>query len=211
MLNFKSTARTAVNRIAALAAYLCISVAEAQAQANGQPSEGVANHAHPKTVERRIVVSLPDRKLALLVNGEVQMVYNIAVGTSDTPSPDDEFRIIHRIEKPTYYAPGKVIKPGKNNPLGTRWIGLSIKGFGIHGTNAPGSIGKPASHGCIRMRNRDVEELFALVRVGDAVVLHARRSPEVAAIFGAPALPRPAELLHPSAQVPVVATALPNF
>jgi lipoprotein-anchoring transpeptidase ErfK/SrfK len=211
MLKFGSTARTAVTRFAALAAYLCISVAEAQAQANGQPTASAANDAQPKTIERRIVVSLPDRKLALLVNGEVQKVYNIAVGTSETPSPDGEFKIIHRIEKPTYYAPGKVIKPGKDNPLGTRWIGLSIKGFGIHGTNAPGSIGKPASHGCIRMRNRDVEELFARVRVGDAVALHAKRSPAVAAIFGAPALPRPAETLRPAAQVPVVATALPNF
>jgi lipoprotein-anchoring transpeptidase ErfK/SrfK len=64
-----------------------------------------------------------------------------------------------------------VVPPGKWNPLGTRWLGLSRKGYGIHGTNAPKSIGKAASHGCIRLRNSDIEELFDLVSVGDAVEL----------------------------------------
>jgi lipoprotein-anchoring transpeptidase ErfK/SrfK len=57
-------------------------------------------------------------------------------------------------------------------------------GYGIHGTNAPASIGHNASHGCIRMRNRDVEELFAMVSVGDEVELYGRRSPELDAVFG---------------------------
>ena len=67
-----------------------------------------------------------------------------------------------------------VIPPGKANPLGTRWIGLSRKGYGIHGTNNPRSIGRRASHGCIRMRNRDVEELFEMVAVGDRVEISER-------------------------------------
>ena len=53
-----------------------------------------------------------------------------------------------------------------------------MKGYGIHGTNAPGSIGKAASHGCIRMRNRDVEELFAMVGVGVTVELLAEEFPQ---------------------------------
>jgi hypothetical protein len=77
-----------------------------------------------------------------------------------------------------------VIGPGKNNPLGPRWIGLDVKGFGIHGTNRPESIGKNASHGCIRMRNSDVEDLFARVQVGDRVSLIAERTEEVARLFG---------------------------
>jgi lipoprotein-anchoring transpeptidase ErfK/SrfK len=68
-----------------------------------------------------------------------------------------------------------VVGPGPGNPVGTRWMGLSAAGYGIHGTNAPGSIGKAASHGCIRMRNRDVEELFELVGVGVTVELHQER------------------------------------
>jgi lipoprotein-anchoring transpeptidase ErfK/SrfK len=62
---------------------------------------------------------------------------------------------------------------------------LSKKGYGIHGTNAPGSIGRNASHGCIRMRNRDVEELFEMVAAGDAVELLGERTEETERIFGA--------------------------
>jgi hypothetical protein len=77
-----------------------------------------------------------------------------------------------------------VIPPGPNNPLGPRWVGLSQKGFGIHGTNQPSSVGKAASHGCIRMRNRDIEQFFEMVSVGDAVSIRGERNEEVAQMFG---------------------------
>jgi hypothetical protein len=67
--------------------------------------------------------------------------------------------------------------------LGTRWLGLSLKGFGIHGTNVPSSIGRKASHGCIRMRNRDIEELFELIQVGSVVELHGESNVYLAQIF----------------------------
>jgi len=134
--------------------------------------------------ERRIVVSIPDHKLALLEGERVVKIYNVAVGAPVSPSPNREFRIAHRLENPTYYKPGVVIGPGKDNPLGPRWIGLDVKGFGIHGTNRPESIGKHASHGCIRLRNRDIEDLFARVRVGDRVSLIAERTEVVARLFG---------------------------
>ena len=76
------------------------------------------------------------------------------------------------------------IGPGAGNPLGTRWIGLNEKGYGIHGTDRPGSIGSAASHGCIRLRNEDVEQLFERVRAGDVVELHAERSDAVVQLFG---------------------------
>ncbi|MCC6394364.1 MAG: L,D-transpeptidase [Bryobacterales bacterium] len=126
--------------------------------------------------DRRILISIPDRKILLLEDGHVLKVYDIAVGKPSTPSPQGEFRIVNRIVKPAWYSSGKVVPPGPQNPLGTRWLGLSAPGYGIHGTNSPGSIGKAASHGCIRMRNRDVEELFQLVEVGDAVELRGTRS-----------------------------------
>lgn len=141
----------------------------------------------PAQPVRRIVVSIPGRKLALLEDGRVVQIYRIAVGATDSPSPSGRFTIVQRIPQPTYYAPGIVAPPGPENPLGTRWIGLSLKSFGIHGTNQPRSIGRRASHGCVRMRNRDVEELFERVRVGDPVELIAERSEEVARIFGGPA------------------------
>jgi lipoprotein-anchoring transpeptidase ErfK/SrfK len=120
---------------------------------------------------RRIVVSLPDRKIALFEDGRVVKIYPIAVGKHGTPSPNGSFRIVNRVVRPTWYQPGKVVPAGPANPLGTRWMGLGYKGYGIHGTNRPKSIGKAASHGCIRMRNEDVEDLFARVEVGDLVEL----------------------------------------
>ena len=94
------------------------------------------------------------------------------------------YQIAKRIENPTYYHSGVVIGPGADNPLGLRWIGLNVKGYGIHGTNHPNSIGKNASHGCIRLRNPDIRDLFARVQVGDPVSLIAERNDEVARLFG---------------------------
>jgi lipoprotein-anchoring transpeptidase ErfK/SrfK len=129
------------------------------------------------------VISLQDCKLALIEGDEVVKIWDAAVGAKSSPSPSGSFAIANRLSKPYYYHPGKVIPSGPSNPLGTRWLGLSLKGFGIHGTNAPKSIGKKASHGCIRMRNRDIEELFLLVQAGDAVEIYSERTPELAQIF----------------------------
>jgi L,D-transpeptidase ErfK/SrfK len=134
--------------------------------------------------KRTVLVSIPDRKLAVLDAGTVIATFPVAVGAAKTPSPTGEFEIVNRISNPTYYHSGKVIPTGKDNPLGTRWIGLSQKGYGLHGTNAPASVGHAASHGCIRLRNRDMERLFTLVRVGDAVEIHGERDEQVAQVFG---------------------------
>jgi L,D-transpeptidase catalytic domain len=136
--------------------------------------------------ERRIVIGIPDRKLALVADGRVVKIFPVAVGAARTPSPAGSFTVAVRISHPTWYGPGRIVPPGKRNPLGPRWIGLSRKGYGIHGTSNPRSIGLPASHGCIRMRNPDVEELFEQVQVGDPVELYAERTDEIAHIFGAP-------------------------
>lgn len=140
-------------------------------------------------VVRLIVVSLQDRRLALLEDGQVKKVYPVAVGKDSTPSPTGTFTIANRVANPTYYHDGKVIPPGPGNPVGNRWIGLSQHGYGIHGTNAPHSIGKAASHGCIRMSRRDLEELFAQVRSGDTVEIIGDRNQETATLFGTPAAP----------------------
>jgi lipoprotein-anchoring transpeptidase ErfK/SrfK len=143
--------------------------------------EALAQETRPAA--RRIVVSIPDRKLALVEDGRAVKIYPVAVGAAATPSPAGAFTVVERVAHPTWYRPGKVVPPGKNNPLGTRWIGLSLKGYGIHGTSNPRSIGRRASHGCIRLRNADVEELYGLVAAGDQVELYADRIPEVARIF----------------------------
>lgn len=128
---------------------------------------------------RRLIVSIADRKIVLIEDGQVVKTYPIAVGKKSTPSPSGSFHIASRVVKPTWYQPGKMVGPGPANPLGTRWMGLGFKGYGIHGTNMPNSIGKAASHGCIRMRNHDVEELFELVQVGDPVDLIGETTADV--------------------------------
>ena len=159
-------------RLAALTSVVLVATAEALAQ------ENLAKPA------RRIVVSIPDRKLILLEADRVVKIYDAAVGAPRTPSPSGSFKIVQALPDPTWYAKGKIVPPGKANPLGPRWLGLSVKGYGIHGTNNPASIGRNASHGCIRMRNRDIEELFGLVSVGDQVELLAERTPQLEEILG---------------------------
>jgi lipoprotein-anchoring transpeptidase ErfK/SrfK len=161
-----------VRRLAAITSVVLMAAAEALAQ---------ENTAKPA---RRILVSIPDRKLILLEADRVLKIYDTAVGAPRTPSPSGSFKIVQALPDPTWYAKGKIVPPGKSNPLGPRWLGLSVKGYGIHGTNNPASIGRNASHGCIRMRNRDVEELFAMVSVGDEVELLAERTPQLDEIFG---------------------------
>lgn len=161
-----------IRRMTAFATVALLATAEALAQ------EG------PATAPRRIVVSIPDRKLAVLEGDRVVKIFRTAVGAPKSPSPHGEFHIVNQIDHPTWYTKGKIVPPGVANPLGTRWMGLSVKGYGIHGTNRPGSIGHRASHGCIRMRNSDVEELFTMVSVGDPVEMYSERTPELDRIFG---------------------------
>jgi lipoprotein-anchoring transpeptidase ErfK/SrfK len=136
------------------------------------------------TTKRVIVVSLEDHKLALVEDGKVKKIYTVAVGKPSTPSPVGTFTIARRVMNPTYSHEGRVVPPGPNNPVGTRWMGLSIPGYGIHGTNVPSSIGKAASHGCIRMARKDLEELYPMVEVGDTVELIGERNEETAQLFG---------------------------
>jgi lipoprotein-anchoring transpeptidase ErfK/SrfK len=165
----------AEDQIKKLAAFTSVMVM-ASAEAFGQE-----NLARPT---RRIVVSIADRKLAVMESDRVVRIFSTAVGAPKSPSPTGAYKIVNNISDPTWYTKGKVVPPGKCNPLGTRWLGLSLKGYGIHGTNNPASIGHNASHGCIRMRNHDVEQLFQMVEVGDQVELYGERNAELDQIFG---------------------------
>lgn len=153
-------------------------------EAQSQASTAVAQAGNTSEHHRKVVVSIPHRKLALIEDGKVQQIYPVAVGAEVSPSPTGNFEIKSRLVKPTYYHPGKVIPAGSNNPLGTRWIGLSTKGYGIHGTNVESSVGKAASHGCIRMHRKDLEQLFAAVQVGDQVEIRGEGDEESVSIFG---------------------------
>lgn len=182
-----------LNRLALAALIGAVLAGQALAQ-TAPTKQSTANQQ--STPVRRVVVSLVDRKLALLEDGQVKKVYTVAVGKPSTPSPVGTFTIERRVANPTYHHNGKTVLPGPGNPVGTRWMGLSIRGYGIHGTNEPRSIGNAASHGCIRMARADLEEFYALVAVGDTVELVGERDEETAQLFGDaqnPAAPQAAQ------------------
>jgi lipoprotein-anchoring transpeptidase ErfK/SrfK len=158
------------------------------------------NNAGPAHT-RQIIISIADRKLALLEDGQALKTYPIAVGARGTPSPEGDFVIINHAQDPVYRHGGREVAPGKDNPLGSRWMGLSLKGYGIHGTNVQSSVGKAASHGCFRMRRQDVEELYTLVRVGDAVTVRRERDALMAQVFSAP--PAPTQAVKPQSNAEV--------
>jgi len=171
----------------------------------------IAHSASPAP-KRQIIISIADRQLAVIDDGQVLKTYPIAVGARGTPSPDGDFVIINHAKDPVYRHGDKEIAPGKDNPLGTRWMGLSLKGYGIHGTNVQSSVGKAISHGCFRMRKQDVEELYTLVQVGDTVMVRRERDAMIAKVFTAPSATQPAVTLANAApgsdiQVPSSATA----
>jgi L,D-transpeptidase ErfK/SrfK len=127
--------------------------------------------------EVEVVINIPAFTLYLYDQGVPVKSYPIAIGTEFNPSVLAETTIINKVADPTYYPPNAAarglepIPPGPDNPVGTRWLGLGLSGYGIHGTNNPQSIGSAASSGCIRMHNHDVEELTELVRIGTPVRL----------------------------------------
>jgi lipoprotein-anchoring transpeptidase ErfK/SrfK len=155
---------------------------------------------------RQIIISIPDRQLALVEDGKLVKTYPIAVGTRFSPSPEGDFKIINHAIDPVYRHKGKEIQPGKENPLGTRWMGLSLKGYGIHGTNVPKSIGTAASHGCFRMARQDVEDLYRRVRVGDSVKVRRQRDEQMAKIFAPQAVPPAQAAASPELQVAYAAS-----
>jgi lipoprotein-anchoring transpeptidase ErfK/SrfK len=104
----------------------------------------------------------------------------VATGQSVYPTPLGRFQIVVKWKDPWWYPPNspwakgaKPIPPGPGNPLGTRWMGLSAPGVGIHGTPDAASLGYSASHGCIRMYIPEAEWLFEHVDIGTTVYIVA--------------------------------------
>jgi hypothetical protein len=125
-----------------------------------------------------IVIRRGSNRLYLYRGMRFWRVFPVATGQAIYPTPLGRFRIVVKWRDPWWYPPSspwaaglKPIPPGPGNPLGTRWMGLSAPGVGIHGTPDAASIGYSASHGCIRMRIREAEWLFRQVRIGTTVFI----------------------------------------
>jgi lipoprotein-anchoring transpeptidase ErfK/SrfK len=116
-----------------------------------------------------IVVDKSQNTLFLKNNEEIVKTYTVATGANNS-TPVGTFTIIDKIANPPWYKPGQVVPPGSpENILGTRWLGINKPGYGIHGTTDPKSLGTQVTAGCVRMSNRDVEELFTIVPKGTEV------------------------------------------
>lgn len=128
-----------------------------------------------------IMVHTGSQRLDLYLDGKVGRSFPVATGTPGYPTPHGQFHITAKRMNPTWGNPWAdwsmnmpaFIGPGPNNPLGTRAMNLSVGGIRIHGSPDAASIGRPASHGCIRMHLRDAEELFDMIDVGTPVLVRA--------------------------------------
>jgi len=127
----------------------------------------------------RIVVDQTKLKLYFYLYGKLKFVFPVATGQPAWPTPDGVFHIVVMSKDPTWIPPdspwAKGLEPvpaGPGNPLGTRWMGTSAPGVGIHGCPEDWSIGTHASHGCVRMHIRDAETLYNYVKVGMPVIIH---------------------------------------
>jgi lipoprotein-anchoring transpeptidase ErfK/SrfK len=125
--------------------------------------------------ELSLLVDKSDYTLTILLNGHFIKQYPIGIGKSDK-TPVGVFVVDNKLINPTWYSPDGVYQYGHpKNVLGTRWIGFEDKdglyGYGIHGTADPDSIGKDMSNGCIRLKNKNVEELFDFVKERTLVVM----------------------------------------
>jgi len=123
-----------------------------------------------------LVVDLSDRQVSFYRNDVLQATYDVTVGREGWETPIGEFRILEKQEDPTWRHPftGKLVPPGPNNPLGSRWIGFLTEGtdqIGFHGTSQTQFIGQAISHGCVRMREADIQAIYPLLEVGTPVTV----------------------------------------
>ena len=137
-------------------------------------------HIVPELLEEGILINLPQRMLFYFEDSKLSIAFPVGLGKSDWPTPSGSFYIANRQENKPWLVPKSIqdemkregkavlteVPPGPKNPLGKHWLGLSLPGYGIHGTTAPTSIYRFRSHGCIRLHPDDIQVLFDKVEAG---------------------------------------------
>lgn len=148
----------------------------------GQRLEIDNRHVVPAAAENGILINLPQRMLFFFRDGVAAGAYPTGLGMPGWATPEGPFSVVQLRRNPAWHIPVSIqeemrrkgetvltkISPGPDNPLGKYWIGLSIPGYGIHGTNAPSSVYHFQSHGCIRLQPENIEKLFPQIAVGDS-------------------------------------------
>jgi L,D-transpeptidase ErfK/SrfK len=141
-------------------------------------------HIVPQVLEDGILINVPQRILYLFEDGRLAAWYPVALGQPGSwQTPTGSYRVVAKERDPTWEVPLSIqqemkrrgerirtkVAPGPENPLGNYWLGLSLTCCGIHGTNAPRSIYRFETHGCIRLAPEDAVDLFSRVSVGARV------------------------------------------
>jgi L,D-transpeptidase ErfK/SrfK len=168
------------------------------AQAQVPSAEGVAQTAYSRLVleprlpiielpplradlpnpssEVRLVLRLGERRVYVYRGNEVEVSYPVAVGREGWETPTGTFQVSDMVRNPGWTNPftRELVPPGPTNPLGERWIAFWTDGkdyIGFHGTPNRESVGRAVSHGCIRMLNEDVRQLYDMVAPGTQVIV----------------------------------------
>jgi len=142
-------------------------------------------HIVPRRGSDGIVIDIAVRTLYWFQKGALRARFPIGVGRTDWATPPGHYRIVGRRQDPVWHVPPSIqaemraqgekvvgsVLPGPDNPLGKYWIQLSAPGYGLHGTNAPASIGKYVSHGCMRLPMKFAEKLYGVTKIGTKVVI----------------------------------------
>jgi len=162
------------------------------AQTVNPPSQDALRPENPRAHGRELVLDRRRRLLLVIENGQELRRFPVAVGRPGWETPVGQFEVIERVVNPVWKHPatGQLVPAGPQNPLGSRWIGfyrdcrghrgfngragLTVQGcatMGFHGTPNRRSIGQAASHGCVRLYDEQVRQLFELVSMGMPVTV----------------------------------------
>jgi len=133
----------------------------------------------PRKPAEGIVLNIPERRVYLFRGGQTKAVYPVAVGAKDWQTATGDYKLISKVTNPKWKPTKEMVEredikddpvpPGKDNPVGDRWMGWSRKGYGFHSTIAPDSIGKAVTHGCVRLYPESAHKMFDFVREGETI------------------------------------------
>ncbi len=142
-------------------------------KSNSLKSDMIKAHSKLKVSKAQygIMVDKSQNILTVFSDGDVFKVYRVSTGENNS-TPVGTFKIVNKIKDPVWYNEGAVVPAeSPDNILGSRWLGISESGYGIHGTIEPKSVGRQTTKGCVRMFNADVEELYTVIPINTEVVI----------------------------------------
>lgn len=150
-----------------------VQVADAK---KGLKPKSVKSETSHQAQNRRLLLKLRERRVYVYEGDKVLAKYRVAIGKKGWETPTGKFQVIKKVRNPRWKNPwnGKISQSGPNSPLGERWIGFWTDGrqtIGFHGTRGEHLLGRAVSHGCVRMRNRDIKTMFDMVELGTPVVV----------------------------------------